>query len=318
MQAHTTADEETVKCSFSLDRDVPHAGQTFSVTLTCNQLPDPYTTDLESPGVEMLSMSSLKTDDSYQYIYRLRAVKAGDYTISCPNLSFDGTPYRVASNRFSVKAAPIPWVALAAILLPLCIYFVVRWRTYHHSKVDFAAFVLSTGRMNLRVETAHRHFLLPSCLLVIPFATGAYTLATYFMGEPLLLNAWLIGGLILLPLLLSLGMGYFQYRRLFFTPVNTQLPICEIYNLIAELGAREQWTCSHPGQDYYSCRTNPQRHPSILGEQIYLVFDKGRVWVNSVCDLTKGSFGSGFGRTRRNISLVTNGICNWEKEHVKR
>jgi rhomboid protease GluP len=314
----STTQSEAVRCSLYMASTQPRAGQTFDVVLVCNRLPDIYSTDLDCDGMEMLSTVHTKSEDgnTYTYTYELRAPHGGDYTVGCSKLSFDGVPYPLTPIRLTVAKAALPWIPILAVLLPLLTYIVLAGRFSRNGKKHFSEFVRRTGRMNLRVKTAHRHFRIPFCLLLIPFLTGSYILTTYLTGDPFLPKGSIIAGLIILPLLLS-GIGiYIQYRRLFFVPVKTQLTIGDIYELIAVLGSREQWTCNHPGQDYYSCRTNPGKYHTILGEQIYLVFDEGKVWVNSICDLEKSSFGSTFGRTRRNIRLIEDGIRKWETGHL--
>ncbi|MDR0894518.1 MAG: BatD family protein [Prevotellaceae bacterium] len=311
--AVTTVEPETIYCSFNLDAQHLQAGETFCVTLICDQLPDPYTTDLEYKGLDMKSMSYDQSTGKYVYTYRLYARQAGLYDVAAPSLSFDGVPYPLAPIRFTVGEAAIPWIPVAAVGLPVLLYAFSLMHARRNRRKNLPEHVIHTGRINLRsVKAICRHFLIPVGILFIPFLTGIYVLSTYYFKNPLVLSMPMIAGLIVIPFVLAIVATYIQYRRLFFKPVATKLPISEIYKLITELGSREQWTCSHPGRDYYACRTNPDRYQSILGEQIFMVFDKERIWINSICDLNKNSFGSLFGRTERNIQLITEGIREWE------
>ena len=58
--------------------------------------------------------------------------------------------------------------------------------------------------------------------------------------------------------------------------------------------------------------TNPGMWAPTWGEQIFVVFDEGRIWVNSVNDLNKRTSIVSFGYTKRNIRRVEEAIKHKE------
>jgi hypothetical protein len=308
--AVSTGELDKIDCSFTLDTQHPHAGENFSVTLVCDHKPDPYTTDLKCAGLDIVSISHNTSPNKYVYTYHLHARKAGTYDIAL-NLSFCNVPYPITPIHLTVGQANTPWVAIAVVILPLLLYLYSRIHVYRNRKKKLPEYALKTGRIRIRsVKAICHYFIIPIVLLSIPFLTGMYMLITHFRNNPLVPNTLIIG-LMVVPSCLAVMTAIMLYRKLYFKKIPTKLSVTEIYKIITELGAREQWTCTHSGTDYYACRTNPEKRQSVLGEQIFIVFDQRRIWVNSICDPHKFSFGSMFGRTKRNIRLIRRGIRKW-------
>ncbi|MCD8182970.1 MAG: hypothetical protein LUE99_07565 [Bacteroides sp.] len=49
--------------------------------------------------------------------------------------------------------------------------------------------------------------------------------------------------------------------------------------MIQKLGAREKWSYEHAGDDCFVGHTSPGFFSGSWGEQIFVVFDKGQVWI---------------------------------------
>lgn len=60
----------------------------------------------------------------------------------------------------------------------------------------------------------------------------------------------------------------------------------------------------HYGEDCIVAHTNPSFLRLSWGEQIFIVFDKGQIWVNSVNDLNKRTSICSFGYNKRNIRRI--------------
>lgn len=65
----------------------------------------------------------------------------------------------------------------------------------------------------------------------------------------------------------------------FFGKVETKLSLDELYGVIQKLGAREKWSYEHAGDDCFVGHTSPGFFSGSWGEQIFVVFDKGQVWI---------------------------------------
>ena len=123
-------------------------------------------------------------------------------------------------------------------------------------------------------------------------------------------------GAILFLLALGLFLYFIQNCKLRFREVSTILNDDEIFEAFKSVGQKYQWTIDHAGMDCLVAHTNRRFWTPTWGEQIFLVFDQGRFWINSVNDLTERSCLFSYGRTERNICLVIEAIR--EKEgHLK-
>lgn len=78
------------------------------------------------------------------------------------------------------------------------------------------------------------------------------------------------------------------------------------------MGARHEWSYEHAGDDCFVGYTSPSFFSGSWGEQIFVVFDKGQVWINSICDLNQRAFITSFGWTKKNIRLLKKAIAEAE------
>lgn len=136
-------------------------------------------------------------------------------------------------------------------------------------------------------------------------------------GTPLYNPPLFCLGIVGIPFLLGALFAYTQYRKLFFRKVETNLSIDELYDLIQKLGAANDWYSEHVGNDCFVGHTSRGFLGSSWGEQIFVVFDKGQVWINSICDLQQRAAITSFGRTKKNIRLLEEAIAEAETEKRK-
>lgn len=81
-----------------------------------------------------------------------------------------------------------------------------------------------------------------------------------------------------------------------------------IYDRIYNLAATYDWDVDHYGEDCIVAHTNPAIWHLTWGEQIFIVFDKGQVWVNSVNDLNKRTSPFSFGYAKRNVRRIRDAL----------
>ena len=119
-----------------------------------------------------------------------------------------------------------------------------------------------------------------------------------------------VGLLVIALVLLLIGTvsWRWQRRKLYFKEVSTPLGKEEIFEAVAEVGEKEGWTLDYAGEDCIVAHTNPGMWSLTWGEQIFIVFDEGRIWVNSINDLNKRTNIISFVRTKRNIRKVEEAV----------
>ena len=83
-----------------------------------------------------------------------------------------------------------------------------------------------------------------------------------------------------------------------------------IYDQIYKLSVTYDWDVDHYGEDCIVAHTNPSLWSMTWGEQIFVVFDKGQVWVNSVNDLNKRTSICSFGHNKRNIRRIREALIS--------
>lgn len=191
------------------------------------------------------------------------------------------------------------------------------WRRQQKEGAETTApFILRTGRLNLSFGRWLTHFGIVLYILLIPLALVSMRLAYWWGGE----QAPVLAGEVWM-LVIPLGAAFFFYRRqrkkLFFHPVDTPLSKEEIVRLMERIGGEEHWTPDYLGDDMLVCHTSPSLLSGSWGEQIFVVFDKNRVWLNSISDLDKKSSVSSFGRTKKQVQRLTDEIRQCEAENEK-
>lgn len=316
------ANIEDVKCSVSIKPKHPKVGERFEVLLICNRQPDSKRPTVTLNGQQMESgghsYSSINAEEVFQFIYPARVADGGWYTLSVSELSFGGTPYHIpdieieiAGGMYSPKSGDAPsawvWLIIAGAYL-LFVYLTLWLRFRKEADEELVAFVLTHHRLNLNTEWAYTHYGFALAILMIPFVFLCVNLYVYVMEA----------GTLFFPLFwcgaLPLVLAYLSYRnrrkKLNFHPIATTLSIEQVQQAITEVAQQNDWIIDHIDDHCFAAHTS-RSFPSLSwGEQIFVVFDKGTVWVNSVNDLNKKSVACSFGYTKKNIHLLREAIEN--------
>ncbi|MCC8170849.1 MAG: hypothetical protein LIP00_03500 [Parabacteroides sp.] len=191
------------------------------------------------------------------------------------------------------------------------------WRRQQKEAAETTApFILRTGRLNLSFNHWLTHFGIVLYILLIPLSLVSMRLAYWWNGE----QAPFLAGEVWM-LVVPLGAAFFFYRRqrkkLQFHPVTTRLPKDEIIRLMERIGGEEHWTPDYLGDDMLICHTSPSFLSGSGGEQIFVVFDTNRVWLNSIGRLDRKGSVTSFGRTRKQVQRLTDEIRRYEAENKK-
>lgn len=313
---------EDVKCSISIDPKHPQQGERFEVLLICNRKPDSKSPTVTLNGQVMesggQSYSSINAEETFRFIYPARVAEGGSYIVSVSDLSFGGTPYQLPDTEIEIIGgsgkqrsrsgdAPSPWLWLIIAGAYMALVYTTLWLRFRkEADEELVAFVLRHHRLNLNTEWAYTHYGFPLFLLMIPFLFLCINLYVYVVE----------GGAGFFPLfwcgILPLVFAYVSYRnrrkKLDFVPIATTLSIEQIQQAITEVAQQNDWIIDHADDCCFAAHTS-RSFPSLSwGEQIFVVFDKGQVWVNSVNDLNKKSVACSFGYPKKNIRLLREAI----------
>ena len=279
----------------------------YRAILTCNVRPDqnPPMLTINGKTVPPNSRGYSTSEDKEEYTYNYYFTSDG-YDVSCEELTFGGVPYSI--KPYKSKLDDLDY--LIAPLIIGALFELVWWLAYRiryreEKDVALAEFVLKKKTLPLIISWAYTHYGASHMLLFFSalFLSmgGVMYCSSNTDVEGLL---WL--GFVPVPFACLLYRS--QRRKLDFQSIPTSLNKQGIYDRIYRLSVTYDWDVDHYGEDCIVAHTNPSFLSLTWGEQIFIVFDKGQVWVNSVNDLNRRTSICSFGRNKRNIRRIRDAL----------
>lgn len=107
-----------------------------------------------------------------------------------------------------------------------------------------------------------------------------------------------------IPGIASVLLYIYRERELRLTRIDTERSRQEITSAIVELAENNNWEVRNKTKKYMILKTHPSFWSGSGGEQITVLFDKDRVWVNSICDPDKRASVVSMGRNRQNVHAL--------------
>lgn len=316
--------ESSVMCELSVRADSLRVGSAIMLVLECNRRPDAGFPIVEANGQSMRPRSNSsstvysngETTSCYRYFYPLRLETDGHYEFRCKDLSFDSIAYDqgmvildippsgyTVNRDFDMPASGTDWKWILVGIVVFCVVaeWLLFWLLFHkEGDESLADFVLRTRHLPLTTDWATTHYALPSLMVFILCCMLLFDFFSLIYVWGVLLPLWAL----CIPLLLF----RVQRNRLDFEEVPTHLSVEEIGSLFIELAEVHEWSIDHLGYDCIVAHTNPSRWSFTWGEHIFVVYDSGRVWLNSVNNLDRRSSIVSFGYTRRNCRRIVDAI----------
>lgn len=317
---------DSVKCRLQLS-DSYRKGERSRMMLTCNRRPDSRRPRLLvngnyiEPSGHGLSQSGGK--EEYSFYYSVVFEEDGSYICTCDSLTFGGIPYPMeeqeivvgnpgrAVHKASSRGLDLPVLVMTGLYL-LMLWGAVWLRFRKEGREELACFVRRNKYLNLTTWWALTHYGFPLALVGLPvFFVGLNAYSYYVQGKADFPFPLFWGGL--LPMILAFVLYRRQRAKLFFQSVQTSLPLETLQAVMLEVARAKNWTIDYIGDDCMVAHTNPSIWSGTWGEQVFVVFDRNEVWVNSVNNLDKRSALVSFGRTKRNIRWIKEAISEREK-----
>ena len=329
-------DIEGVKCRLTASGPHPGKGETLRVTLFCNRRPDKLSPLLVvgnrkyAPSGKSWDFSSAKDPvgeksdsterkETYEFYYNVPSEGGKTFTCSVENLSFGGVSYLLENREIGrerekqeAPSGKSKGVMVVVVIGGILIFGGMWLRFHKESREETAEFVLRYKRLNLGTEWALTHYGFPLLLGSFPFFLLLFHLYEYLVnGRQNLFFHWFWCGL--LPVGLALIFWRNQRVKLNFQAVPTSLSKETLREVVEGVARENNWTVDHAGEDCIVARTHPHWWSATRGEQVFMVFDRGQVWINSVNDLNKQSVACSFGYTRKNIRILKKAITERER-----
>lgn len=299
-------DMSKLKCSLNVGR-LAGGPAKYCATLTCNACPDQNPPLLSingktfRPARKSFSSSNGKEEYVYEYFFN-----DDSYEVSCEELTFGGKPYSVKPKKGKLAGADfLIAIVVAGALFELAWWLACRRRYREDKDALLAEFVLEKKALPLTVSWAYTHYGVSHTLLLFSVLFLATTGVAIYT-DSLFMSVFFWLGIAFVPL------AYLSYRhqrrKLDFQSIPTTLDEQAIYDRIYNLAATYDWDVDHYGEDCIVAHTNPAIWHLTWGEQIFIVFDKGQVWVNSVNDLNKRTSPFSFGYAKRNVRRIRDAL----------
>ncbi|MBK7651543.1 MAG: hypothetical protein IPJ20_13565 [Flammeovirgaceae bacterium] len=162
---------------------------------------------------------------------------------------------------------------------------------------------LETGELQLTPSQKEGHYAIVIALLIIP------TVFLFFLIKNLITNdSDKIKPELLIIGIIACGLGFLVYRlqkkRLRFVRVDTKLDRDQLNRIIELTGEELKWMPFYVDDQIIIAKTFPGFWSGSWGEQITIMFDNGRILMNSICDPDKKSSVFSNGRNTKNINLL--------------
>jgi hypothetical protein len=151
------------------------------------------------------------------------------------------------------------------------------------------------------------HYGIVLFLICISVISLYVSFSNILKGRKISIDNWTIGFFVV-PLIFAFFFYRLQKKRLNFSSIDTNLSVDEIIKLLDNLSIEQKWTVETKNSHIYFAKTNPSIWSGSWGEQITILFDKGRVLINSICDLEKRSSVVSMGRNRKNVASIIDRI----------
>lgn len=158
---------------------------------------------------------------------------------------------------------------------------------------------LETRKLKLSNWDKFSHYGVVGFCFIIPLTFMFLHLKDYFLGVPKPIKSGVIWFFII-PTLIGILFFYLQKKKLKFKVVDTNLNKSELNNIIEKVARELEWNLHFSNSKAIVAKTHPEFLSGSWGEQITILFDNGKVLVNSICDLDKESSVVSMGRNKQN------------------
>lgn len=117
-----------------------------------------------------------------------------------------------------------------------------------------------------------------------------------------------IGVFTFIPSILAIIFYSVQKRRLALTEIKTPLTREQLRDLILQLAENKKWEARNNRKTFMIMKTHPSFWSGSWGEQITVLFDDRRVWVNSICDPEQQTSVVSMGRNKNNVATLVSDL----------
>lgn len=169
---------------------------------------------------------------------------------------------------------------------------------------------LKNRKLKLSYREKFSHYGIVVFCFFVPVLFMLFHLKDFLLGTPKPLSSgvlWFIG----IPTILGIMFYFLQEKRLNFKEVNTNLTRVDLDKIIDKIANELEWDLIVEKKSIVKAKTHPGFLSGSWGEQITILFDNGKVLINSICDLDKKSSIISSGRNRQNVNKFIKEILKY-------
>ena len=177
---------------------------------------------------------------------------------------------------------------------------------------------IKTGNLQLTNRDKLAHYGIVGFLLFIFFMLVLFYVRNLFTDTrytPETSKVLAIGAII--PGLLGILFYIIQRKRLKLKVTETSLPRATLDKIVAEVAEKLNWKFYIMEEKVIVAKTSPSFFSGSWGEQITILFEKDKVYVNSICDPNKQSSVVSLGRNKKNVNTLLQAITAAENKQFE-
>ncbi|WP_188051713.1 hypothetical protein [Flavobacterium sp. GP15] len=144
-------------------------------------------------------------------------------------------------------------------------------------------------------------------ILIISITIGVLSIKDILSGNRNHISVKILS-FIIVPFLFTIFFYFLQKKRLRFNIIETNLSLIEIKNIVTEVAEERKWIRNKNNDYCYVATTYPGFFSGSWGELITIIFDKNRIYFNSICNPNEKSSIISMGRNRKHYLTLLNQI----------
>lgn len=162
---------------------------------------------------------------------------------------------------------------------------------------------LESAELKLSNGEKFTHYGIVGFCFFIPFLFMFFHLKDFLLGMPKPVKSgemWFLG----IPTVIGIAFYILQKKRLKFKVVENDFNRVELDRIIEKVAKELEWDIIENKQKVLVAKTYPGLLSGSWGEQITILFDNKKVFVNSICDPSNRSSLISTGRNRQNENAL--------------
>lgn len=172
---------------------------------------------------------------------------------------------------------------------------------------------IASGRLHLTLQQKITHYFPISIGFIFPIVCIVLLLKAYFKNEPFpqrMQNPWIW----VISIILAIVIYWIQHKRLKLKTIETSLNHEDSLMIARSAVEKLNWNTKINNKRVIIAKTFNGLLAGSWGEQITIIFDGNKIYINSICDPDKKSSLASFGNNKKNVTALLHEIKKIARE----